>query len=279
MYKITDIQLKNQNARFLHRKNPNKPVMVFIPGNLQEIETIENLNVSFGANFNYYAIELPGTGHTNPLHPSYNIRFLADCLSEFVTQYIKGPFHLVSCSYATALALEYAKANSHKISKLVLAGSMQEIPLSEWPTVLGLMADCMRDTRQFASDFMQLLTAPDVDIPRQKLIIRATKMKYSDYTEKKFWCFIFNSIRLMTYAANNLHLIRCPTLCFTGEHDPYVTPSRCLSLAKQIPHAKFEALPNADHLFHLEQPEQTVRLITSYLNEPDLCSKLTPQLG
>jgi len=239
--------------------------MVFIPGNLQEIETIKDFNDGFSEHFDYHVLELPGTGMTEPLHPSYNINFLSGCLAEFVDRHIDKPFYLVTCSYATALALEYAKIDSSKIKKLVLAGSMEEIPEEEWPTVLGLMADCLRDPKRFAVDFLDLLTAEGVDIPRLSLIKKATCRKASRYTENQFRCFIFNSIRLMSYRASGLDVIQCPTLCFTGEHDPYVKPERCRALAKSIPHSDFALIPNTDHLFHIEKPFETIKLIASFL--------------
>jgi len=272
---ITTIQIKSHNVRFLHKKNEEKPILVFIPGNLQEIETIRDFNEGFSENFNYFAIELPGTGHTDPLHPSYNINYLADCLHEFIEQYVGDKFYLVSCSYATALSIEYAKTHSDRLLKLVLAGSMQDIPIDEWPTVLGLMADCLREPAQFAGDFMKLLTAKNVRIPRQRAIIKATKSKASKYTQNQFWCFIFNSIRLMSYRAEHLDRIGCETLCFTGEHDPYVTPSRCKQLAQLIPNSRFTTLPNTDHLFHIEQPQKTVELITDYLYAEEEVEMLT----
>ena len=69
----------------------------------------------------------------------------------------------------------------------------------------------------------------------------------------------------MSYRAEGLHNIQCETLCFTGEHDQYVTPERCKQLAQLIPNSRYTTLPKTDHLFHIEQPKQTVELITNYL--------------
>lgn len=265
MYQISNISINNYEARFMHTKKAGAAPLLFIPGNLQEIETIKEFNSGFAEDFDYWVLELPGTGMTQPLHPHHSIHFLSDCLTSFIETYIKQPVNLVVCSYATPIAIEFAKHNNHWLRKLVLAGSMREIPQAEWATVLGLMADCLRNPQRFAADFLNLLTVENERIPRQELIIKATMRKAARYSTSQFWCFIYNSIRLMTYYPEDLDMIKCPTLCFTGEMDPYVTKERCQELADEIPNAYFTTIPDTDHLFHIEKPQETVNLIVEYL--------------
>lgn len=44
--------------------NPEKLALVVLPGNLQEIESIKTFNEGLSCDFDYYAVELPGTGLT-----------------------------------------------------------------------------------------------------------------------------------------------------------------------------------------------------------------------
>ncbi len=264
MSNVNKISLQSHEARYMHISNTAES-LVFIPGNLQEIETIKDFNIGFSKSYDYWAVELPGTGMTNPLHPSYSISFLAEYLAEFIGTYIGKSVNLVSCSYATPIALELAKHHPEMVDRLVLAGSMEEIPIVEWPTVLGLMADCLREPDRFAEDFLNLLTDKSEIIPRQDIIVKATKRKACRYTQEQFWCFIYNSIRLMSYRPYDLNKIKCPTMCFTGDLDPYVTKERCRSLSKLIPGSYFTTIPETDHLFHIEKPKETVQLIESYL--------------
>lgn len=269
MLNVKTISLQSKVSRYLHVPNPGKEVLVFIPGNLQEIETIRDFNVGFSEGFDYWVIELPGTGMTEPLHPSFTISFLSDCLAEFLKNHVDAKVNLVACSYATPIALEFTKKYPEYVDRLVLAGSMKEIPHAEWATVLGLMADCLREPTRFARDFMGLLCEKTGSVPRQETIIKATMRKASRYTEQQFWCFIYNSIRLMTYLPNELGKITCPTMCFTGELDPYVTKERCLELAKLIPGSYFTTIPETDHLFHIEKPRETVDLIKGFLRKEE----------
>ena len=257
------ININGFESRVYHRENPGKPSLVLLPGNLQEIESIEQINCALSNEFDYYVIELPGTGLTKPLHPKYTINFQTDCLIQFVKEYIKVPIHLIALSYATPIGLEYAK--SQPIEKLVLGGSMREIPKERWSDAFLLMSNSMKDRSQFAENFIDILSVENKDIPRQGAVYRAAKMKAKKYSEDQFMCFIYNSIRLFAYLADEFNKVACPTLCFTGDLDPYVTREECLALAEALPNSTFRTIPNTDHLFFLQKPNETIDLILSFL--------------
>lgn len=80
----------------------------------------------------------------------------------------------------------------------------------------------------------------------------------------------------MTYQPEQLELITAPTLCFTGEHDPYTTPARCNELAEKLPNASFTSLRNTDHLFHVDKPKETISLITQFLDQLTTNISVTP---
>lgn len=264
MLTINNINLKSHACRFGHVKNSSKPALLVLPGNLQEIESIQLLNNNLGPNYDYYVLELPGTGLTPPLHPKYTINDLSELLKIFCKEYVKRSFILIACSYATPIALEYSK-NNPWVNQLILAGSMSEIPKENWGNVLGLMSDSLKNRDSFSENFINILSVNDPRIPRRRAACKASKMKAKNYTENQYWCFIYNSIRLLSYDPQNLHNIHCPTLCFTGELDPYVKKEWCEQLSNLIPNALFETIPNSDHLFMIEQPQKTIDVITSFI--------------
>jgi pimeloyl-ACP methyl ester carboxylesterase len=178
-------------------------------------------------------------------------------------------FSLVACSYATAIALEYAKKHQYSLNKIVLAGSMKDIPLSEWPTMLQLMRDCAFDTPQFANGFIDLLTEKEGLVARQDVIRKAAVRKAAKYRSENFWHFVFNTIRLMCYEPGNLNGIHVPCLVFTGEYDPYVKPEHSEQLASSMGNAEFSLVRGCDHLFHIENPKDTISLILSFLSSEE----------
>lgn len=265
MMNIIDYNDNNYAAKYMHNKYQGKPSLVFLVGSLQEIESVQVFNKAFSKHFDYWVVELPGSGNTEPLHPSHDVFFLANYLKRMVERLSLDQFHLVACSYATAVALEFSKLCQEKINGLVLAGSMMNIPLQEWPRMLQLMRDCTHDTHQFANGFIDLLTDSSGAINRLDVIRKAAVRKASHYREEHFWHFVFNTIRLMCYEPKDLHLISAPTLVFTGEYDPYVTPDRSKRLASAIPHAESVVIQGCDHLFHIEKPDETINLILNFL--------------
>lgn len=261
------ITLNDKKARHMHLKNPGKPVLVFLPGSFQDIEGLQTINLGLAKDYDYHVVELPGTGLTDPLEASWDCRFLSDCLHQFVTSYLSHSFHLVSCSYATATALEYAAEYSGTLDSLVLAGSMKTIPKDEWGTALRLLSESLITPEKFSIGFLDWLMKDNSEIPRHSAIKKTIIRKASKYSDAQRWMFIYNSLRLMTYTPSALNNILCPTLCFTGSLDPYVTPMRCQALANEIPHSEFTTIPNTDHLFHIESPSDTVSMISGFIEK------------
>ncbi len=264
MQNIVEFSHQGYTARYKYVEGVNKPTLIFLMGSLQEIESVEVFNRAFSVDYNYYAIELPGSGNTKPLHPRHSVEFQTEFLSRMVDELCIQELHLVACSYATAVALEFAK-QSDKLRRLVLAGSMMDIPMDEWPTILQLMRDSAFDKKSFANGFIDILTEKEGKIPRKDVIRKAAVRKAARYRADNFWHFVFNTIRLMCYEPNDLHLINVPTLVFTGEYDPYVKPERAQALANSIRTAQFTLVRGCDHLFHIEDPEQTISLILGFL--------------
>jgi len=255
------------NARYLHVKHSDKPTLIFLMGSLQEIESVQVFNKAFSQHYNYYAIELPGSGNTDPLHPKHGVEFLADFLTIMINKLGIDQSNLVACSYATGIALEFAKKYGEKLNRMVLAGSMREIPLSEWPTMLQLMRDCAFDTESFAAGFIDLLTEKQGLVARQQTIKKAAVRKAGKYRSENFWHFVFNTIRLMCYEPRDLDRIKTPAMVFTGEFDPYVKPEHAKRLAEEMPQAEFALVHGCDHLFHIQQPQQTIELILGFLSQ------------
>lgn len=62
-----------------------------------------------------------------------------------------------------------------------------------------------------------------------------------------------------------LHRITAPTLVVSGAADPLVPVPNARLLAGQIPHARLELVPDGGHLWLLEHPEASARLIDGFL--------------
>ena len=64
-----------------------------------------------------------------------------------------------------------------------------------------------------------------------------------------------------------LHRIRTPTLVLTGDADAIVPPINARILARRIPDAELEIVPNAGHLLLMEHAERSAIRIAGFLDE------------
>jgi len=65
-----------------------------------------------------------------------------------------------------------------------------------------------------------------------------------------------------------LHRIDVPTLVLWGESDGIVTPAYGRAYCERIPGARFELIPNAGHVPHIEQPEAFVEQVARFICAP-----------
>jgi poly(3-hydroxyoctanoate) depolymerase len=63
-----------------------------------------------------------------------------------------------------------------------------------------------------------------------------------------------------------LHRVTAPTLVLSGADDPLVPVHNARLLARQIPRARLELVPDAGHLWMLEQPEASAALVGEFLS-------------
>ena len=260
---IQQIEILQHDCRVKHVRNTSRPTMIFLMGSMQDIEGVDKLSEEFSKEFDYHCLELPGTGRTKALPAHMPVSYLAECLDTYIRQESLDQIYLVACSYSTGVGLEYAKMQRNRLTRMGLIGSMGNIPLNDWPTMLKLMHFINEDTDKFADGFIDLLTSTEVNNKKHPAIIRAARRKAHQSSES-VWNFIHNTLRLMTYEPLNLNNIEIPTLVMTGEFDPYVKPEYSQQLAEKIPNSQFLTIPNCDHLFHIEDPELTVKNIIDF---------------
>jgi len=64
---------------------------------------------------------------------------------------------------------------------------------------------------------------------------------------------------------DDLPRIAVPTLVITGDADKLIVPENSTILAERIPGAKLVVLPQANHLFWLEKPQEAARAIVDFI--------------
>ena len=64
---------------------------------------------------------------------------------------------------------------------------------------------------------------------------------------------------------DRLPQVSAPTFVITGDDDRVIPGASSEVLAERIPNARLEVIAGAGHLFFLERPEETLRLLDAFL--------------
>ena len=176
----------------------------------------------------------------------------------------------MACSYGTATAVAFAKQHPERVERLVLCGSMYEIPERTWPQLFKIINNAYNNKADFAKSFLDLLIHPISSIAeKQAQIYRVTLRKTKGFQDRHYQHFIYNTIRLMAHDPGSLSDIECPTLVLTGEYDPFCTVNDAQQLADHFPDGEFEPLIDCDHLFHIEDPNQVIEKVLAFILRTD----------
>jgi pimeloyl-ACP methyl ester carboxylesterase len=66
--------------------------------------------------------------------------------------------------------------------------------------------------------------------------------------------------------AKRIHRIEAPTLVIWGKQDNLVSSAYAVEFGRLIPRARVEVLDRCGHIPQLEQPEQTMALVSDFLD-------------
>ncbi|PCK09344.1 MAG: hypothetical protein COA42_04245 [Alteromonadaceae bacterium] len=266
-YAIKTINLKQKSARHaIIGTDLSAPPLIYLPGNLQSISNVESITLPLSRDALVHVIELPGNTGEYHLPSNYDMGYLADCVHEYVSRFVGKKVHIAASSYSTAIALTFAVKYPDLISSLSLSGAAQYVPEQSVARILKILYLARTDRQAFAEAYTDLLTVESDIIKRNRAIRRASQKMALSMEAVQLECFHHNMLRLLNLTPREHYPIEAPTICFTGEKDPFITPADCEQLSDSIPLSKFTTLKNSDHLIHIEAPTQMAGLIANQIH-------------
>jgi pimeloyl-ACP methyl ester carboxylesterase len=218
-------------------------------------------------------LNLPGTGHCDPLPPHFGIDFLAVAIRQVLDHAGIEKVNIISPSYSTPAGYLFAQWHPERVRNLLLCGTMEEIPKNLRPYVARSITT-LREGRmeQFADEVLGisgpqaghglLCTDPDKPVARRKMALRILYSQLVSLTDDDRLRYEYNTLRLLL-SNECIDVHRPPTaktLIFTGEYDSFTKPEYCRKIASALPDAAFTTIQNADHMFHIEQFPVTCEL-------------------
>lgn len=172
---------------------------------------------------------------------------------------------VLGVSFGGAVAQQLTIAHQHRIRRLVLASTTCGIGgVPGNPLALSLLATPLR---YYSPTFMRLsaniLYGPraseDQDLLGHQIAARRAR-------PPTLWGYVGQLVATTGWSSLPwLHRIRTPTLVLTGKEDAIVPPINARILARRLPNAELEIVPDAGHLLLMDDADRAANRIAGFL--------------
>lgn len=238
--------------------------LVFIGGAFQNINQIEKVSLALAKETWVIAIDTPGNGDTGVLPHNYGFDFICRAIHSAVKKLGIDVINLLGCSYGSIVAMRYAQMYLG-VDKLILGSAMDRLPERlEYEFNLLLFLLEWNRMEDFADGFTNLLTNPAFRAENRLARLTADKLRHAllNASTGMKEQFKHNTMRILRHGQTDLSLMPdVDATVFTGEHDHFLPIEDNKRVAASFKRARFVALKDADHMFHVEQFRQTVETI------------------
>ena len=256
--------------RLMRHPAPEFAPTLFVSGAFQTMDSWARFARAFAPLTTVLLVDPPGMGQSDVLPSRYGLDFLAECLCQLVDAVGAERINVVAASYGTPAALRLAQRFPDRVERVVLAGTMKEIPSHIKEDVRETVTTALVGDRAFlAKQVIAGLLCRDQSLPvdRRALaerVLRSGIERMSDFELKQYAA---NTIRLLEHEPLDLSgSLRGPeALVFTGEHDCFTLPEYCREVAGAFEVAHFTTILRADHLFHVEQFQVVIDLLLEFM--------------
>jgi len=256
--------------RVIEHPAPRFTPTLFVSGAFQTMDSWSRFARTFAPHTTVLLVDPPGMGGSDLLPADRGVDFLAQCLGQVLDECNLSRCSVVAASYGTPSAVLLAATRPQHIDRIVLAGTMRELPPHLRQRIAGTVELARRRDREgLARECVDGMLCHDPTKPierreRASRILRAGIARMSDAELLKYAA---NTDRLLHHEPRDLSIaIAGPeALVFTGEHDVFTRPGDCREVASAFERAWFTTVRRADHLFHLQQPEAVVELIFRFV--------------
>ncbi len=202
-----------------------------------------------------YALDLPGHGRSEPPGME-SVAAYAKVVKDFVTQVVAGPAVLVGHSMGGAIAQMVALAPPDALRGLVLIATGPRLRVSgaildRLPAQASAVVDLL--VRHYWSE-----AAPPTLVARsrEKLLAASPEVGRGDFLA----CDGFD-------LRESLGEVRLPALILAADGDRLTPPSLARELADGLPDARLILIPGAGHMVMLEQEDEVVRAVATFVAE------------
>lgn len=207
------------------------------------------------------ALDLPGHGDRPALRNAVSLQDLA---SDVVERMPAGA-HLVGFSVGALIAQCIAAHWPERVASLTCVSSVYQRSAEEAAAVGQRLQAAEHDFARSAEASIERWYPDSSNVP-QELVEQTRRILHANDVESYLRVYrVFATADQQM--ADDLDLIRAPTLAVTGERDPGSTVSMTQRLAAAVPDGRLSIIPGARHMLPVERPKELAVAIQHFLDE------------
>lgn len=202
-----------------------------------------------------------GMGRSSVPKGPYSIQKMARDAAAVLRAAGASAAHVVGASMGGMIAQELALRQPAMIRSLILACTSHSGLFGQWPDFSRVPRRAAKTREDRERAVVELLYADSTPL---HLIEEDIRIRTACQWTAKGFLNQFAGI-LMWSAYRRLPSIRTPTLVVHGDQDRLVPPDNGRAVARRIPGAEFELIPNAGHVMTTDQPELCSNILLRFL--------------
>jgi 3-oxoadipate enol-lactonase len=227
-----------------------------------------------GLSKNYQVISFDNRGagdSENPAGP-YSVRMMAEDAIGLLEALDITNAHVMGHSLGGFIAQELIQLKPDVVSKLVLAstnpGGMDVIPIT--PEALEVLTNRDGDPLELITRGIAIACAPGFVERKPEIVQELIAYRFTNpVPPEQYQAQVMAGAGMSTLSAQQVKertaAIRIPTLILFGEFDQVVPPGNADILQTKITDSQVKIIPNAGHMFPIEDPETTVAILHQFL--------------
>lgn len=228
--------------------------VLLLPGWGGSIIELSRLRTELAAGFRVIAVDLPGSGRSQPQPRHYGSTYYLDdarALLDLLDALGVGAAHLVGFSDGGEEALLMAALDAGRALSVVGWGAAGQVAAA--PGMLdglaGLVDDPIEALRPLAAYLVEAYGPENARVMARSVsqALRSILDSGGDVSRSR------------------ATQITCPALLITGTYDPFCTPSLVREMADAIPNGEFVEAPGAGHDIHLSDPVWLASTVLDWL--------------
>lgn len=240
--------------------------LIILHGLFGSLDNWRSISATLSSKFTVFALDQ--RNHGGSAHAAeMDYLLMAQDVVEFLDKRGFSQSHVLGHSMGGKTAMQLALSYPNRVNKLIVA-DIAPRPYPPWHEkmitgMLGLDLEHLDSRAQ-----MEAALAPDVpDLPTRRFLLKSVVRKPGNGFA---WRMGLEQIQ-----ANYLRLTQAvfagepfqkPALFIRGAHSDYVLETDFPEIQRLFPQAEIKTLPDAEHLLHIQNPQQFVGLVTEFLS-------------